>query len=180
MKWYLPKSIQRVQIKFCCASFCCLHTWTNTENLEWFRAWRFSFTIQVRLDILYMLLLPTCWSKLSDHWMMWNFFNVCLEWCFQEKTVWFISHTSGKMNWNYQWPEKKQLQYFFSFVKAVLHMYTETVSYFVAPYHVTVQPVFKHLVQKCRLDVASILKGESLAFLCLRNKYILLDVNCLR
>ena len=57
-------------------------------------------------------------------------------------------------------------------------MYRETVSYFVAPYHVTVQPVFKHLVQKCRLDVASILKGESLAFLCLRNKYILLDVNC--
>ena len=59
---------------------------------------------------------------------------------------------------------KKTIARYFSIVKVVLHIYTETVSYFVAPYHITVEPVFKHLVQKCRLDVASILKGESLAF----------------
>ena len=107
-------------------------------------------------------------------------FLQCLFRMIFPKNPFVLFHTQvDKMNLNYQWPEKKKtIARFFSIVKVVLHMYTETVSYFVAPYHVTVQPVFKHLVQKCRLDVASILKGESLAFLCLRNKYILLDVNC--
>ena len=99
---YMPKSIQLAQIKFCCASFCCLHTWTNTENLEWFRALCFPFTIQVRLDILYPLILPTCWFKLSDH-----FFNACLEWFFQKKSFVLFHTQVDKMNWNYQWPEKK-------------------------------------------------------------------------